>query len=473
MADVKGENPPPEPLGQNFANELFPLPFTPFEHYLMLEDTLQRPMNSFIEMHFSTPLDVDTLRRSLHTAVHRHPLFASRAVRHGTSWEWHYDPAVTPHLCLTNTLDIALENRLDRLDIEKSCGVRFWYVDTSAEYVILVQIHHACSDGVGVRRMLIDVLSAYAQSRSEARTQIKIDKIDPQFLRERFIFTKDSSPLRSSVTSWQRLRNTKYFLFDTPEPIHAPRGREHLKDGDDGARQCARHLILKRSVSEAITRRAQAEQVGLNDLALALLFHVACQWNSEFGRTRSGNRLRILMPYDLRGLRADLRMPAANRMSFAFLGRTYAQCANWPKLLQSVQMETAAIKATNLPFDFLSVLQAVKKHPRLMKWLVNHCQRMASVVLTYAGDVSRGVDRYFPEEDNQRVIGDARLTSILGVPPVRVNTRLSLGLCINWGQLCISSAWDRQELSAGDCDLFLRRYAQAWTDWEATGNCSR
>ena len=94
----------------------------------------------------------------------------------------------------------------------------------------------------------------------------------------------------------------------------------------------------------------------------------------------------------------DLRLTAANRLSFAFLGRTHQQCDDWNSLLSSVQAETKAIKDSRVYVDFLQGLSLCQAKPRLFKWLLARCQHMATAVFTYGGDIHRGLSRTFKEE---------------------------------------------------------------------------
>ena len=104
-------------------------------------------------------------------------------------------------------------------------------------------------------------------------------------------------------------------------------------------------------------------------------------------------------------------MPAANRLSFMFFGRSYQQCDNFGQLLESVQKEFAYIKETQLYLDFFNMIRATSRWPRLMQWGLRRSDSMATAVLTYVGDVTRGTYRAFPVVDNTRPVGDAILTS--------------------------------------------------------------
>ena len=98
---------------------------------------------------------------------------------------------------------------------------------------------------------------------------------------------------------------------------------------------------------------------------------------------------------------------------------------------------------------------------------------MSTSALTYAGDISRGMKHEFPERDGRRRIGDVDLAKILIVPPARRGTNVTLGLCVNWGQICISANWNRTAFTAADCREFLDRYGRAWEAWLIDGDPTR
>ena len=54
-----------------------------------------------------------------------------------------------------------------------------------------------------------------------------------------------------------------------------------------------------------------------------------------------------------------------------------------------------------------------------------------------------------------RVVGDTHVTNIYAAPPIREHTNISLGLCVNWGQLCFSAAWNRAAMTPDQCEEFL------------------
>ncbi len=448
--------------------DLFPLRLSPFERFFLWDERPPHPATSFTELHFATPLNLELLAKSIHVAIHRNPLLACRVAEHDGQLMWDYDPGFCP-VILQEPAHVPLSERgwPTPIDLQSETSLRFWYRERNGQSRLLIQLHHACADGIGLRRFLIDALTGYAnETRSAAGDQPTVawQPLELAGLRDRFDFSRTfSRPASRPLSTWQRIKNAHYFHFQLPQPIlgHA---HEHTKADTTDVSEPLRHQLLDRQLSSHIKERAKSEKVGINELALSLLFQTCCRWNQELGDTNPQSRLRLLMPYDLRS-RPDLRLPATNRFSFSFLGRTHAECQHLPDLLRSVRDEIEWMRDSHLPLDFLESLKMADRAPNLVRWIMNRSRRMATAVLTYTGDISRGMHKLFPDDQGARVIGDARLTNVLGAPPVRQHTNLSLGLCINWGQLCISAAWNREALTAQDCERFLAKYAAAWQAW--------
>ncbi|MFN3191802.1 MAG: hypothetical protein ACE361_14925 [Aureliella sp.] len=479
------------PNGQDESEEtnqrVFPLPLSPFEKFLLWDETVTCPMNSFIELHFDDHLDLDCLRKSLHAAVHRNPMLACRTRTIDGEMYWEYDADYVPELRLEADDAPLYAGRPRPIDLFNECGSRYWYRETESGSRLLIQLHHACTDGVGLRRVLIDTLTGYAQrtsaesatgremkSGSGASRTARWDKLQVELLRDRFDFSKSfSGPPARSLTTWQRIKNAHYFHFQPPTTLQQRSSNSAVTASLQQEEQLGeplRHFMLDEVTTKAATERAKLLGVGVNEVALGLLFLACKDWNVALGDRRPASRLRLLMPYDLRS-RIDLRMPAANRLSFSFLGRTHAQIGSLDDqssvdcLIRGLQAEIKSIKETRLQMDFIEAIRGASTNPRFFRWLLSKSNRMATSVLTYTGDISRGMKKYFPEQDGCRLIGNARLRNILVAPPVRRNTNISLGLCVNWGKLCFSAAWNRDAFTATDCGDFLEIYRRCWTEW--------
>ncbi len=468
--------------------DLFPLPLSPFEKFILWDETLAHPMVSYVELHFDSALDHQRLELALAFAVHYHPLLASRVVELKGQLYWQYDPGFRPKIHFETEVTPLSNSRPRPIDLMSDCGLIVWHRPDERGARVLIQLHHACCDGIGLRRVVIDWFNYYAHgysasasgpvtaatagtaashavaTTSVARPQLSWERLEPAVLKERANFKGAFSEQPSRpLSTWQRIQNAYYFHFQPPQPLLTPK-RQTTTQADADDLEPLRHSIIEREKSQAIFECCRVQEIGTNELGLALLFRACAQWNRQQGAGRGDARLRLLMPYQLLS-RIDLRMPAANRLSFSFLGRTHAQCQDLNVLLDGLRAEIELLRETHLPLDFLNGLTAACKVPLLMKWVLKRSRRMCTAVLTYTGDVSRGFGRYFPEVDGARVMGDARLKNAFVAPPVRAQTNVSLGLCVNWGQLCISAAWNRDALTGSECQEFIDIYRNAWLEW--------
>jgi hypothetical protein len=466
--------------------DLFPLPLSPFEKFVLWDETLEHPMVSYVELHFDSVLDHQRLQEALAFAVHCHPLLASRVIERNGQLYWEYDPSYRPPIHLEAKVEPLHNFRPRPIDLTKEFGLIVWHRRGEHGDRLLIQLHHSCCDGIGFRRLVIDWFNFYAHCRSVPTTAATSSlppsdstaadpitagvahaswrRIDPTVLKQREQFNgafseKPSQPL----STWQRIRNAHYFHFQPPRPLLTPLQRLSNEE-DQNTAEPLRHAIIEREASEAINECCRLRGVGTNALGLALLFRTCAQWNRLHGKGGDKSRLRLLMPYQLLS-RIDLKMPAVNRLSFSFLGRTYAQCNDMDSLLAGIHAEIESLRETHLPLDFLNGLKAACRSPALMKWALRRSRHMCTAVLTYTGDITRGMQRYFPEIDGTRVMGDARLKNVFVAPPVRAQTNLSLGLCVNWGQLCISAAWNRDALTGAECQAFIDMYRNGWLEW--------
>jgi NRPS condensation-like uncharacterized protein len=468
----------------------FPLPLAPIETFFVLDDSPECPMTSFIELHFAGPLQTDALADALHQVVHQHPLLASTLVKIDGHLHWQYNAGFVPRLRdpqidpILTPSDLIASDQPNPRPIDLFCepGCRYWYqVDSeTGRSRLTIQLHHAVCDGVGLRRVLIDMLGSYAKTTDESsydpsadtagegtvprvKKERKRDQLDLSRLLDRADFSDlQATPPKQTLSVWKKIANAYYFYFQRPQPLVGGNDQQSGDVWHDD--QPLRHFIFDEPTSQEILETCRQKEISVNDLALTILFRVCRQWNRSHGITGSGSRIRLLMPVDLRG-RSDLRTPASNRLSFSFLGRTHDQCDDWQSLLASVQAETRSIKDTRVHLDFLHGLAALAPHPKVLQRAIRFNRNMSTSVLTYTGDIARGMKSHFPEVDGRRRVGDSFLENILIAPPARQNTNIALGMCINWGQICVSANWNRAEINADQCQQFLRHFADATAEW--------
>ena len=446
--------------------DLFPLPLTPFEQFILLDDLPDQPMTAFVQLTFASPLEEARLEAALFHAVHRNPLLASRIRADALVWHWEYDPTFRPRLESYEQQPPTQSGQVVPMNLRNQPGMRVWHhPHEEARWRLLFQFHHACADGIGMRRFVLDVLAHYANSKSSEKEHsvqnVRFERLDHQRLRHRGCLKHlIDTPPTLRLTAWQKMKNNYYFFFQPPAPLLGAR-RSRIESSPSALPEPVLSTILSLEESQAICRVAKEREVGLNEIGLALLFCQCRQWQVQHGLGKPKRRIRLLMPFDIR-TKDDLRLTAANRLSFAFLGRTHQQCDDWETLLSGVQAEAKAIKDSRVYVDFLQGLALCQTKPRLFKWLLSRCQHMATAVFTYGGDIHRGLSRTFKEEDGRLRVGDALWEDVLAAPPARANTNIAIGLCLSRGRICVSASWNRQALTAEEAQLFFDGYIKAW-----------
>lgn len=449
------------------AESIFPLPLSPLEKFFFWDDRPELPCTFFIEMRFASSLDVAVLEKCIARVVDRNPLLRANVTgddRHLT-WTLNDKP-----FALWDLADVPpIVNGVVRpIDLRTDVGCRFWCETTQVCSRVLVQLHHCVCDAIAFRTVVIDILHLYKLATgnellSSQDRSLLYDRLNHSLLRERYNFEHLGKPKRETTT-WQRIKNAWYFHFQPPVPLAKLPSNEPTCGAHEETQNPLCNMLMEREFSQRVLNACQSKAYGVNELAIALLFRTCYQWNRLHGDKRRNGRLRILMPCDLRG-RADLRMPATNRLSLSFLGRDYSQCEDLKGLIDSVLAELKDAKETHLYLDLLKGLELGCRWPRLMKWALARSDSMATAVITYTGDVSRGLNKLFPEVNELRSVGSASLFAIAGAPPVRRNTNISLAICINWGRICISASWNRSVFTGQDCSEFLELYKSGWQQW--------
>lgn len=458
-------NDPNEKLETDTPESVFPLPLTPLEKFFFWDDRREQPYTFFCDLRFESLVDVEIFEQCVAGVIDRNPLLRANVVGADENLSWQLSDQRIELLDMQTAPPI-VDGMIRPIDLRTEVGCRFWCEATEECSRVLVQMHHSACDGIACRGVLIDILHTYAlatgnESAGLQETSMLYDRFKYSQLHDRFEY--ELGKPKRELTTWERVKNAWYFHMQPPTPLRNP--RIGVKpDAQLRLDNPICNLFMDREFSQRILLACQSKEYGVNELAIGILFQTCFRWNRRYGDKRRKGRLRILMPYDLRQ-RTDIRMPATNRLSLAFLGRDYSQCENLSELIASLQAELKDVKDTQLYMDLLNGLKLGCKWPRLVKWVLKQNASMATAVITYTGDISRGMSKLFPEENELRKIGSASLTSIMAAPPARRNTNISMAICINWGRICISAAWNRAVFSEEDCREFLELYKIGWQQW--------
>lgn len=442
---------------------LFPLPLTPFEAFLFLDSRPGYPMTFDVEVSFDGALDRRVVGPALAAALDRHPLLAAAVSRGPAGPVWVPSEDDAGFAWVGEGDDPG--PRADPIDLRRTGGLRARFEVRGGRSAARFTAHHACCDGQGMRRFLIDFLTAY-DSMTERdrggprRPEPAWSRLEPERLRDRgtVVPGREAAPVgRRPAGAWHRFRDAAEFVVRSPVPVAALR-RSRDREGD-GRPSDLLTAVFGRDETAGLRQEAGRSGVTLNDTAVAAFLVTLAEWNRRYGAA-SARPLRLLIPTDLRTA-GDRFLPAANRTGFAFLTRRPDRCGDFRTLLADVREEMLFIKRARPGATFLRDLAVLHRLPGVLPALLRSRRPMATAILTNLGDVDRGVGGVFRRDEEGFAVGALRVTGIAAIPPVRPGTGVGIALCVYDGRLTLGLRFDPSRFDAAAADELLRAYAAA------------
>lgn len=437
---------------------LFPLPLTVFEKYMFWDDRPDHPMVFACRMRLSGEIARPAFESSLEEAVGRHPLLCAligRSARKGLVW------TLAERLCPTidwGARGVELRTpRGEHIDLRGEVGLRVWVRQGDGLAEVVLQFHHACCDGAGAMRFLGDLLAAYGLRTAPSDRRPSLQACDPETLLRRGEFTLSGSAGQGRAhTAWANVVDTARMLMRRPATLS---GGE--SPSEPGAKAMPFPGICAHSLDHAESTRlreaAVRQGVALNDLLLRDLFQTVRDWNAAQSPESPPGWLRIAIPIRL-PCAGDAHMPAANRTTFTFVTRRGDRCADSDELLRGIYRETDALTRSRRGLQFLRAMHLVECIPGAMPLMRRVKRRMATVVLSNLGEMSRRLRSRFPYESGKAIAGNLVLEELVGAPPVRPATHAALLSGTYAGRLRIYARCDPLVFTAEAAQRFLAAY---------------
>lgn len=455
------------PIDESLPSEPMTLPLVPFERFMLIDDRPEHPMTFYTETRFAGDIDPNALQQAAMAAARRSPLLSSRieeidGVPHWRAWNDFrvFVDEVSPEAIHTPPRGVSF-------DLQKEIGWRVWFSRQDGHSVLRMQFHHAACDGKGAAQVFIDLMTGYSQLTASQENQVAWGKLRPEGLVDRGVFP----PVKSTrtVSRWQAIKGAWDFHMRKPKPLASVRSKSIVLENREPLQW--EQFEFTAAETEHFRQNAREQNCTLNDIATALLFQTLASWQATHTANRPHHRLRILIPTDLRS-RADGRLPAANRMGFAFLTRSASQSEDWDSLVEGVQAETEFIKDTQAGRFFLNDMAFLTGHPKLLSLLLRRTGCMATAVLTNLDDPIRRFRRRFPVNDGRITVGNLSITAIYGLPPIRSGTRAGFGICHCNGKMSLSLQTDPAWFTRADTRTLLVSYSDTWRKWIAASSPS-
>lgn len=447
------------------APPVFPLLLSPFERYMVMDDTNDYPMSFVLIVKLKGTVDRTVFEQAVVFALKRHPLLMSLVANvKGQGWSWVpvADPA--PQIDWEQNGSPLRVPEEQRIDLTREIGLRVWVNWTQASSELVFQFHHACTDGLGGVQFIGDLLACYGQQTTAAGDELpEIEPVRFDRLRARATFSavESEAPPKSVSCPFMLCRRLLKLLRRGPVPLAAT--RKKFGPGTFLEFPAIISRVIERPLLQQLKVVAARKAVELNDLYLLEMFQTIREWNLRHGRGKENQWLRIGMPTSLRTPLHD-QMPAANVVSYMFLTRRAGDCNNPDQMLADIHRQTSTI-VNQQQGRFLAIgLKYVLKVPGLLRCLLRMNRCFTSVILTNVGDIRRQFTARFPLKQGRCVAGNVTLDVLTGAVPVRPNTRLSTSVGTYAGNLYINMHCDplsyTREQAEQLADLFVNRLKQ-------------
>ena len=458
-ADVEAKHLDDAPLMlRKTPPNVFPLLLAPIDAFYCADDSPQFPMTSIIYMDFEGEIDCEAFQLALDDALVRHPLLGAhiRPAKRGRPC-WVPATETEPQVDC-GTLDEPVELLGEEgFDLANEVGIRFWLRFSSEITRVIIQVHHACTDGTGVYRFLGDLWALYGIRTGNGEKTPQLGEIDPQLLRlrrRRMTDLANRSDKRMQFIC-QGIKEGFRVFGKCVQPLAAP------KDTVAGEKPKVKFpgvetFSMSKDEHELLRAYAAKQGAMLNDLLMAEMFRTIIRWNDLHG-SRSHRWLRIMMPSDLRSTE-DYAMPASNMTSYTFLARKRRQCGDAAQLIRGIREETGKIKHDRLGTRFADGITLAEYRPEIFRALLNRNWCMATTTLSNVGDPSRRFTAKFPRQQGRVVCGNLILDKVSGVPPLRKQTHATLAIFTYRRQLTISVRCNPYLFDENATQAFLDMY---------------
>ncbi len=424
---------------------------------MVADDRPDYPAVFHLRLELSGMMQRDPFLAAVDRVLPRHPLLQA-VVRHSrrNGLEWAPAPDPQPSVCW------AEDSKTDSpwaepIDPGREIGLRIHVQRRDGRTAILLQLHHACTDGLGAAQLAEELLSAYHAQLAPGDTSALLPPLDTRRLRERGKFGLNAVryALRAPKELAGGLGAIEYFVH-RPMPLASSRDDAYPADRPTPFLPSCTHTFTPEETTQL---RNAARQMGgtTNDLLLRDAFLVLYDWNARLDPAGKNRVIRISVPINMRGPE-DHAMPAADVVSMVFLDRRPGKFRSPKGLLWSIRLEMNLVKRWRLGLTMIHSLRLFGKFRGGLQRLLPEHRCLATSVVSNLGEPVR--DSSLPRSDGQLVAGDLLLERIEFLPPIRPMTRASFGVVCYAGRLTLSLNYDARHLRADEGRLLLDRFVE-------------
>ncbi|MEI8228791.1 MAG: hypothetical protein WCH77_11090 [Planctomycetota bacterium] len=430
------------------------LPLTAFEEHMLLDDRPSHPMVIVARFDFVDDAPPATLAEAFHTTLLQEPLLTAR-VNRGRMGRPRWLPGAIPQLKESRVEHGLAGNAqwtgpLPRLDPESGRVIHAEAIQHSAGWSILLAVHHAACDGLGLVGFVERWLLA-ADGKSARRPRQVSDVMAALASRGRVAaswnqFIRMLPGLAKGLEGVGQFVSRDVIRIDPLRAELPTVGGGTARGGADTWLPCIHSATLQADEVHALDQLAKAERVMVNDLLVAALMAAIGDHADACAAVVDPKAwIRIGIPMSLR-TKSDFALPAANRVSMIFLDRLPGDRHDRGQLIRSVRDEMELIRSHALGHIFPLSLEAGRLLPGGLRRTPDSPKPQCTAVLSNLG---RCFQRS-PLADEQGCIriGHGRLADWWIVPPIRPGTALAVATHETAGRRTVTFQFDSERICA-------------------------
>jgi hypothetical protein len=450
---------------------LFPLPLTAFERFMLADESTDFPMLFYLQVRLKGVIDREITRLAVDDALSRHPLLCCRVEKswRGASWVWAGDRVGDTDW----DRDRWMKQKPWRqpIDLTTDIGLRVWGEQHADHGIITIQFHHACCDGIGAAQFLEDVAIAYARhyaSSTGQKTDLpELRPINLELLKHRnsrigrrVVNISGSIVRRIRIVAKYTVRYLRQKKLPLLAKVTVP----------EDARQCGlglHSLRLTRAETRGLRDAAKQHNASLNDLLVRELMVTAQAWNSKIADERpkfltwKQPTFCVLVPTSLRGP-SDGELPACNVVSYIFMARPVTLVAHPEELLISLRDEMQLVHKSQAGWMFIQAIEAIERIPGLLRVIMKRSSKscMSTTVLSHMGNMLNAIGSRLPRQDGCIQMGNVLVEDICGIPPIRQGTAATFSTIMASGCLSITLRCCPERYSQADAQELLHTFLE-------------
>lgn len=407
-------------------SDVFPLPLTPFEEYLLLDDRPGYRMTFLVEQSFDGEIDRAAFDAGVAAASNRHPLLNAVAQhRRFRGWRWVSAGDLRPVVNWASLDQPRIFSEARGIDLTRERGVRFFVRVGNGQSQLVTQFHHSCCDGMGAIQFLSDLFAAYTRKLfPNAATHPVYQSTEAIHLLRR----GDLQVYQDRTMSRFRLF-LKLLAYARTYAAHPPMALARSRNSSASRTPLSYPGTLTRTFSPSVQHElrqvARRLDVTVNELLVRELMLTIRDWNERHSSVEDTEQISVRIPTNLRTLDHD-HMPAANLVGFVAFQRPVADLNQPEQLLKSIKEESQFYKRWRFGAAFLDGLKVVRWIPGALRRILNSDHSFGSAILSCIGDPSLAIAANFPvNEDGNPILGNLVFKDLNTAPPIRPQTHAS------------------------------------------------